>query len=139
MRAAIKVRELSKIYALAEHGGRPVSLLAALRAGKRETVREVRALDGISFDVIEGERVGIIGPNGAGKTTLLSILAGISAPTSGSVEVAGDVHAMLSIGTVLRDDLPGRENIDLDASIHGRNQAEFAAVREQIHQFLRTR
>ena len=119
MRAAIKVRELSKIYALAEHGGRPVSLLAALRAGKSETVREVRALDGISFDVIEGERVGIIGPNGAGKTTLLSILAGIAAPTSGTIEVKGDVHAMLSIGAVLREDLTGRENIDLDASVHG--------------------
>jgi lipopolysaccharide transport system ATP-binding protein len=136
MHAAIKVRELGKIYALSEHGGGPVSLLAALRAGKNETkVREVRALDGISFDVVEGERVGIIGPNGAGKTTLLSILAGIAAPTFGTVEVEGDVHAMLSIGAVLREDLTGWENIDLDASVHGRRQAEIDAVREQIISF----
>jgi lipopolysaccharide transport system ATP-binding protein len=111
-------------------------LLGALRAGKRETrVREVRALEDISFEVCEGERLGIIGRNGAGKTTQLSILASISAPTSGTVEVVGDVHAMLSIGAVLREDLTGRDNIDLDASIHGRSPAEIDAVREQIISF----
>ncbi len=135
-RASIKIRDLSKTFALAEHGGGPVSLLAALRAGKVETsVREVRALEQVSLDIDQGERVGIIGPNGAGKTTLLAVLTGLMPATSGTVEVSGDVHAMLSIGAVLRDDLTGRENIDLDASIHGRSRAEIDAVRQEIIDF----
>jgi lipopolysaccharide transport system ATP-binding protein len=136
MQASIRVKGLTKVFALAEQGGGPVSLLRALRAGKPESkLRSVRALDGISFNVTEGERVGFIGPNGAGKTTLLSVLAGISQPTGGSVEIVGDIHAMLTIGAVLRDDLTGLENIDLDASIHGRRQSEIDLVRAQIIDF----
>lgn len=135
-RASIKIRDLSKTFALAERGGGPVSLLTALRAGKVDaSVREVRALEQISLDIDHGERVGIIGPNGAGKTTLLAVLTGLMPATSGTVEVAGDVHAMLSIGAVLRDDLTGRENINLDASVHGRSRAEIDAVRQQIIDF----
>ncbi|MCC8952083.1 ATP-binding cassette domain-containing protein [Bradyrhizobium sp. Pear77] len=134
--AAIKVLGLTKTFALTEHGGGPVSLLAALRTGKSEgRVREVRALEQISLDIVQGERVGIIGPNGAGKTTLLSILTGLMPATSGTVDVVGDVHAMLSIGAVLRDDLTGRENIDLDGAIHGRSRAEIDAVRQEIIDF----
>jgi len=135
-RASIKIRDLTKTFALAERGGGPVSLLAALRAGRNEpSVREVRALERISLDIDQGERIGIIGPNGAGKTTLLTILTGLMPPSSGSMEVTGDIHAMLSIGAVLRDDLTGRENIDLDASIHGRHQSEIDAVRQEIIDF----
>lgn len=136
MRASVKVQKVCKIFALAEHGGGPVSLREALRTGQRTVrTREVRALEDIRFEVAEGERVGIIGPNGAGKTTLLSILAGLSEPTCGHVEVDGDVHAMLTIGAVLRDDLTGRENIYLDASVHGRSQVEIDAVAERIIEF----
>ena len=123
MRAAIRVKEVAKIFALAERGGGPVGLLDALRTGQRTlNSREVRALERVSFDIAEGERVGMIGPNGAGKTTLLSILAGLTEPTSGHVEVDGDVHAMLTIGAVLREDMTGRDNIYLDASVHGRSR-----------------
>uniref|UniRef100_A0A974A2H6 ABC transporter ATP-binding protein n=1 Tax=Bradyrhizobium septentrionale TaxID=1404411 RepID=A0A974A2H6_9BRAD len=136
MRAAIRVRDVSKVFALADHGGGSVSLMEALRTGKREiTTRHVQALDSISFDVAEGERVGIIGRNGAGKTTLLSIIAGLTEPTSGSVEVDGDLHAMLTVGAVLREDMTGRDNIFLDAAVHGRSRQQASDVADEIIAF----
>jgi lipopolysaccharide transport system ATP-binding protein len=136
VKASITVDAVEKVFALAEHGGRPVPLREALRRGKRTmATREVRALHKVSFEVHEGERVGIIGPNGAGKTTLLSILAGLTEPSAGRVEVEGDVHAMLTIGALLREDLTGRENIDLDASVHGRSSQDIASVADLIVEF----
>ncbi|MGY3444257.1 ABC transporter ATP-binding protein [Bradyrhizobium sp. USDA 4473] len=136
MRAAIRVKDVSKVFALADHGGGPVSLIEALRTGRREiTTRHVQALDQISFEVAEGERVGIIGRNGAGKTTLLSIIAGLTEPTSGSVEVDGDLHAMLTVGAVLREDMSGRDNIFLDAAVHGRSRQQIDQVADEIIAF----
>lgn len=126
--AHLRVRNLSKVFSLAELGRGPVSLREALRSEARAvTHREIRALQDVSFDIREGERVGIIGRNGAGKTTLLSILAGITDPSSGQVEIVGDVHAMLTIGAVLRDEATGRENIYLDGAVHGRSRDEVDA------------
>lgn len=121
----VQVTGVSKVFALAEAGAGPVSLLAALRAGRRDTtMREVRALQDVSFRIGLGERVGIIGRNGAGKTTLLSMLAGITEPTAGTVAIGGEVHAMLTIGAVLRDEATGRENIYLDGAVHGKSREE---------------
>lgn len=134
--AHIRVRSIHKIFALAERGSGPVSLRAALRAEHRDvSARELRALQDISFDIAEGERIGIIGRNGAGKTTLLSLLAGITEPSSGTVEVVGDVHAMLTIGAVLRDDMTGRENIYLDGTIHGKSEAMIESHVEEVIAF----
>jgi lipopolysaccharide transport system ATP-binding protein len=136
MTSAIKIRNLSKIYALAERGGRAASLFEALRTGQAgKNVREVRALNDVSFDIVHGERVGIIGSNGAGKTTLLSILAGLTDASEGTVDISGDVHAMLTIGDVVRDDLTGRENIYLDASVHGRKRSDIDAAVEEVIAF----
>jgi len=136
MKASIKVNGLSKVFSLANVSGRAVSLLEALRLGQpQESIRKVHALDDISFSISEGERVGIIGPNGAGKTTLLSLLAGITEPTSGTIEIEGDIHAMLTIGAVLKEEMTGRENIYLDATIHGRTKEQISAVAEEIIAF----
>jgi lipopolysaccharide transport system ATP-binding protein len=117
--ASIRVRDLVRTFTLSERVGRPVGLWEAMRTGEvTRNQRTIQALAGVTFSIEEGERVGVIGRNGAGKTTLLSILAGIGAPTSGAVEVTGAVHAMLTIGAVLREEATGRENIRLDAAIH---------------------
>ena len=91
----------------------------------RASAGEVRALDGVDIDVQEGERVGILGENGAGKSTLLQIIAGLATPSEGHVDVSGKVHAALSLGVGLREELSGRENLYLDAEIQGipRNDA----------------
>jgi lipopolysaccharide transport system ATP-binding protein len=132
----VGVQDLSKVFALAEVGGGPVSLVKALRSGRSETTtRQVRALEGVTFAIREGERVGIIGRNGAGKTTLLSLLAGITEPTSGTITVTGDVHAMLTIGAVLRDEATGRENIYLDGAVHGKSREEVDVRIEEVIAF----
>lgn len=128
MSRRIDLRNVFKTFALAEPGTGPVSLREALRAGKRETqMREVQALKDVSFSVKEGERIGVIGRNGAGKTTLLSLLAGITTASSGRIDIEGDVHAMLTIGAVLRDEATGRENIYLDGAVHGKSREEIEA------------
>jgi lipopolysaccharide transport system ATP-binding protein len=134
--ASIRVDNLGKTFALAEQGTGPVSLRHALRAGKRDiSVREIEALSDVSFSVKQGERIGIIGRNGAGKTTLLSMLAGITDATEGSIAIKGDVHAMLTIGAVLRDEATGRENIYLDGAIYGRSRDAIDAYAEDVIAF----
>ncbi|WP_089176766.1 ABC transporter ATP-binding protein [Bosea sp. AS-1] len=136
MDAHVSVRNVSKTFSLAELGSGPVSLREALRTGKRvTTLREVRALQEVSLEIREGERIGIIGRNGAGKTTLLSMLAGITEPSAGQIEITGDVHAMLTIGAVLRDEATGRENIYLDGAVHGKTRDEIEAHVEEVIAF----
>lgn len=136
VKAAVRVANLHKSFVLTERNSEAVSLMGALRAGQNETrSRTIHALDGVTFTVEEGERVGIVGSNGAGKTTLLSIIAGITEASHGSIEVDGNVHAMLTIGAVLREEATGRENIYLDGAVHGMNRAEIEAHIEDIIAF----
>jgi len=101
-------------------------------AGEAEVIR---ALDGVSLSIGDGERVGIIGPNGAGKSTLLQLITGIAQPSIGRVDVMGRVNAILTLGTVLRDQATGRENIYLDAEIQGLSRAEIEPLLDRIIDF----
>jgi lipopolysaccharide transport system ATP-binding protein len=106
-----------------------------LRRGPVNALRTVLAVNDVSFEIHEGERVGIIGKNGAGKTTLLTLLAGLAEPTSGIVDIEGRINCIMTLGVGLREQLTGRENIILDAEIHGQTHDETDRIIEEIIQF----
>lgn len=93
------------------------------------------AVDGVSLDIREGERVGIIGRNGAGKTSLLQVIAGIAKHTEGELTIAGHVTAIFTLGIGLRDDMTGRENIRIDSEMHGHSGAETEAFMPAVIDF----
>ena len=97
--------------------------------------RTLWALKGVSFDIRQGERVGIIGNNGAGKSTLLKILSRVTYPTEGEARIRGRLTSLLEVGTGFSDALTGRENVYLNASFHGLSRDEINGRFEDIVAF----
>lgn len=95
----------------------------------------VWALDDISFDVHQGDVVGIIGRNGAGKSTLLKILSKVTSPTKGNIKIKGRIASLLEVGTGFHPDLSGRENIYLNGAILGMTKKEIHAKFDEIVAF----
>ena len=93
------------------------------------------ALNDVSFDVKQGEILGIIGRNGAGKSTLLKILSRVTAPTKGSVKIKGRVASLLEVGTGFHPELTGRENIYLNGAILGMTKKEIRSKFDEIVDF----
>ena len=93
------------------------------------------ALRDVSFDVQQGEVVGLIGRNGAGKTTLLKLLSRITRPTEGFAEIHGRVGSLLEVGTGFHPELSGRENIYLSAAILGMSKREIDRKHDEIVAF----
>lgn len=97
--------------------------------------RYVTALNGLTFSLKPGDRLGLVGTNGSGKTTLLNVLYGIYAPTGGKVSVNGRVDALFNISLGFRREATGRRNIVLRGLINGRSEEEIAACMDQIIEF----
>jgi ABC-type polysaccharide/polyol phosphate transport system ATPase subunit len=106
------------------------------RLGRRERiVREIEALQGVSFDVEHGKVLGIVGANGAGKSTLVRTIAGILPPTSGRIEVDGRVSTLLALGVGFNRKLSGRENVVLGGLAAGLTRDHLANKYEDIVEF----
>ncbi len=93
------------------------------------------ALDDVSFEVKQGDALGIIGRNGAGKSTLLKLLSRVTAPTKGTIAYSGRVASMLEVGTGFHGELTGRENVYLNGAILGMTRAEVTRKFDEIVAF----
>ncbi len=150
----IKVENLSKKYVLSHQSQerytalRDVIARGASNVGKKllapftsrkstlpATREEFYALKDVSFEIKQGDRVGIIGRNGAGKSTLLKVLSRITEPTNGRIEITGRAASLLEVGTGFHPELTGRENIFLNGAILGMGKAEIRRKFDEIVAF----
>jgi lipopolysaccharide transport system ATP-binding protein len=130
-KVAVRVQDLGKRYrigALQTKEKRPEGLFARLASPfqylamtlREPTDRETLwALRDVSFELGQGEVLGIIGPNGAGKSTLLKLISRITRPSAGRIELFGRVGSMLEVGTGFHPELTGRENIYVNGALLG--------------------
>jgi ABC-type polysaccharide/polyol phosphate transport system ATPase subunit len=140
--AVIRVHELGKRYRVGERERYLAlrdlitrTLAAPFRRGEKREIDFLWALRDVSFEIRQGEVVGLIGRNGAGKSTLLKILSRITKPTSGWAEVCGRVGSLLEVGTGFHPELTGRENVYLSGAILGMKRAEIGRKFDEIVAF----
>src|SRR5438445_320235 len=147
MTRAVSAIDVSKRYTL-HHLAKPAygSLRESLSEGTSRLVKralgrltpgasveEFWALRKVTFELEQGERLGIIGRNGAGKSTLLKLLSRITEPTEGRIEIRGRVSSLLEVGTGFHPELSGRENIFLNGAILGMTSRE---IRERFDEIV---
>lgn len=114
----------------------PTFKTAIVRFGRGErAVKEVQAVQDVSFEVPHGNSIGIIGANGAGKSTLMRMIAGILPPTTGRIQVNGRVSTLLALGVGFNAALSGRENVVLGGLAAGLSRKEIQERYEEIADF----
>ena len=116
-RYAIEVQDLGKVYK--RWDGPWARALEAVTRGRRVGHREVRALEGVSFQLPRGGSLGLVGPNGAGKSTLLKLLSETATPSAGRFRTSGRVASLLELGTGFHPGFSARENAFQNAVLLG--------------------
>src|SRR5215213_4246346 len=142
---AIVTRQLTKVYRTYK---KKPGLAGAVRGLFSREYEETRAVDGVSFEIEEGELVGFLGPNGAGKTTVLKMLSGLLNPTSGEARVLGFVpwersnelkrqfSLVMGQKNALWWDLPAQESLELNRAIYGIERGRFKKVVDGLSELL---
>src|SRR4051812_27600986 len=143
--SAIETNGLTKVYRTYK---KAPGLWGAFKGLGHREYEEVRAADGVTFSIEEGEFVGFLGPNGAGKTTVLKMLSGLLNPTSGTAKVLGFVpwerhdamkrqfSLLMGQKNALWWDLPARESLELNRAIYGIEKARFTKIVKELTELL---
>jgi lipopolysaccharide transport system ATP-binding protein len=151
---AIKVEDVGKLYRLGEVGtgtlSQDLKRWWAVQRGKEDPFAKIGetndrtqkgdsefvwALKDVSFEVKQGEVLGIIGRNGAGKSTLLKLLSKVTQPSTGNIKIKGRIASLLEVGTGFHPDLTGRENVFLNGAILGMTKREIQSKFDEIVDF----
>lgn len=132
--SVVRFDHVSKAYDL-HSGTRSIFASVKMIAGRETSGSRFYALSDVSFDIKKGEAFGIIGRNGAGKSTALKIIAGITTPSSGNVEVNGLVSSLIELGAGFHPDLTGRENVYMSAAILGLSRKYIESKFKEIVDF----
>lgn len=133
MNSSISVKNISKCYKI--YPSRNARLKEWLIPFKKKCHEEKWVLRDISFEVGQGEAIGIIGMNGAGKSTLLKIITGTVMPTTGSVKFNGTVSALLELGLGFHPDFTGRQNVYMSGQLLGYTTEEIEQCMQEIEEF----
>jgi teichoic acid transport system ATP-binding protein len=143
---AIRVKNLSKVYRLYEK--QIDRLKETLSPFKKVYHKSFYALNDVTFDVPQGETVGIVGTNGSGKSTILKLITGVLTPTNGSIEISGKISALLELGAGFNMEYTGIENIYLNGTMMGFTKKEmdekikdildFADIGDFVYQPVKT-
>ena len=130
--AAIRVEDVRLEYRLSRSRTGSIKEYTIQLMKRERSFESLWALDGVSFEVAQGEVFGIIGPNGAGKSTLMKIMARVLPPTEGRVVVRGSVAPMIELGAGFNNDQTGLENIIMYGTLLGRTPDHMRSRAEEI-------
>jgi ABC-type polysaccharide/polyol phosphate transport system ATPase subunit len=130
----LSLNHVSKRYSISDDNHNPPRKRPAFNFLRRKS-RDTWALRDVSFQVEEGESLGIIGNNGAGKSTILKLLSRITSPTSGEIQIRGRLAALVEVSSGFHPELSGRENIYLNGSMLGMTRTEMTRRIESIIDF----
>lgn len=133
--SAVKVDHLSITYRTSVDRRPTLRKAIAQAVKRRRRIKEIKAIQDVSFDVPHGTVLGIVGANGAGKSTLLRTVAGILPPTEGRVEVDGHVSTLLALGVGFNARLTGRDNVVLGGLAAGLTREQVVSKYEEIAEF----
>lgn len=131
MNPAIEIKNLKKYYWLFSKDYKIIPWLFT----KKGYYSIKKPLDGISFTIQKGERVGIIGKNGAGKSTLMKLIAGITFPTEGTITTHGKIGSLINLNAGFYPEYTGRQNIYYKGSLMGLEKQKIDAIIDQIIEF----